>query len=250
MNAFGPNIGGIYQIKNIINNNRYVGSSAHLAARFRKHKNDLEAQRHHSRHLQNAWNKYGKDNFVFQILLLCPENDLLKYEQAYLNNGHCEYNIAVCAETSGRGIKRSKETCTKISKALTGKSLSQEHRKKIGNAKLGNTYRLGSKASDETKEKLRTSHLGHVPSAETLLRMSETHRAIKINTGRFGQGNPGHLGYKGGAPWNKGMTGVSEETSKKMSNSAISRSISEETRTKMRAGITAYWESKKQPEDL
>jgi len=78
-------ISGIYQIKNLINNNFYVGSSCHIKRRWWTHVNKLNNNVHHCQHLQNAWNKYGKENFVFEILDEIDEVDLLLVEQVYLD---------------------------------------------------------------------------------------------------------------------------------------------------------------------
>jgi len=51
-------LAGIYQIKNIINNHRYVGSSSDIYHRFDHHKSDLRHGKHHSQYLQKAWDKY------------------------------------------------------------------------------------------------------------------------------------------------------------------------------------------------
>jgi hypothetical protein len=50
-------ISGIYKIINKINNKYYVGSSKHI-----------------NPHLQNAWNKYGQNNFDFVITEECSSN--------------------------------------------------------------------------------------------------------------------------------------------------------------------------------
>jgi len=41
----------------------------------------LNKNNHHCNHLQNSWNKYGKDNFIFFIVEECPENERFVYEQ-------------------------------------------------------------------------------------------------------------------------------------------------------------------------
>lgn len=60
---------GIYLIKNKVNNKIYVGStSTGFSRRWSQHKTYLRGNKHHSRHLQNAWNKYGEENFEFSVL--------------------------------------------------------------------------------------------------------------------------------------------------------------------------------------
>ena len=59
---------GIYQIKNIINGKKYIGLSKNCENRFKKHKGLLKNNKHENIKLQNAWNKYGEQNFVFSII--------------------------------------------------------------------------------------------------------------------------------------------------------------------------------------
>lgn len=58
----------IYCIKNILNNKVYIGSSVNFNKRKNLHLHYLKNNKHHSNHLQKAWNKYGKENFVFEII--------------------------------------------------------------------------------------------------------------------------------------------------------------------------------------
>lgn len=96
--------GGIYQIKNVINGNIYIGSSNDiLGTRWKKgHIPDLIKGRHTNGHLQNAWNKYGQNNFEFSVIEECSdcsEENLEEREQWYFNNWAPEYNIV---KTAGR----------------------------------------------------------------------------------------------------------------------------------------------------
>lgn len=79
-----------------------------------------------------------------------------------------------------RTRKRSPETYTKISKALTGKKLSPEHCQKIGKLKIGNKNRLGLLHTEKTKEIIRSKKLGQKHSEETKKRMEATHRARNV----------------------------------------------------------------------
>ena len=66
------NTTGIYQIKNLINNKIYIGSSCSLKKgiknRWYWHINKLNSNSHYSSHLQNSWNKYKSSNFEFSVL--------------------------------------------------------------------------------------------------------------------------------------------------------------------------------------
>lgn len=56
---------GIYMIVNVINNKCYIGSTKNFRKRKYEHFKDLINNKHHSQHLQNAYNKYGKESFHF-----------------------------------------------------------------------------------------------------------------------------------------------------------------------------------------
>lgn len=75
---------GIYCITNIKNNKRYIGQSVNIKKRFYSHRYSLKKQIHINKHLQSAWNKYGRDNFKFEILKECSRDELNKYEIEFI----------------------------------------------------------------------------------------------------------------------------------------------------------------------
>ena len=174
---------GIYKITNVINGMIYIGSSVELKKRIAQHKSDLRNNRHHSPRLQNSFNKYGEENFVFEIIeeLDCDRETLREVEQHYLDkynsydrntgfninsfatggglfgednpmfgNGHLvagekngfygkkhsnETKATLSLLNSGLnsswfGRQHKPETKKKISKALTGREFSNEHKEK------------------------------------------------------------------------------------------------------------------------
>lgn len=102
-----PKVAGIYSIQNILNNKRYIGSTKNFYSRFHEHKYLLLNGKHHSKHLQNSFNKYGDSVFVFQILEICePIRDtLLLIEQKYLDLNP-EYNINKYASGADIGFNK------------------------------------------------------------------------------------------------------------------------------------------------
>jgi len=86
---------GIYKIVNILNNNCYIGSTVNFKSRTHRHKRDLERKKHHSTALQNAINKYGEDNFKFEIICYTPPERfyLEKMEQKFFTILNPDYNI-------------------------------------------------------------------------------------------------------------------------------------------------------------
>lgn len=76
---------GIYKIINTINGKCYIGSSININNRWGKHKALLRHNKHENIKLQNAWNKYGEENFEFVVVKECENEILLEEEQNYLN---------------------------------------------------------------------------------------------------------------------------------------------------------------------
>lgn len=133
---------GIYKITNIVNNKCYIGSAVNLSKRWTRHLHDLRNEKHHSSYLQRAYRKYGEASFKFEILFLCPSDDLIRLEQYHLDNYLPEYNIARIAG-SNLGIIRSLEYRIKQSKSQIGKKMSKEAKLKMS------AYQTGRKHSKE-----------------------------------------------------------------------------------------------------
>jgi len=94
---------GIYKIMNINNGDSYIGSSTQLNRRLNQHKRSLLNNKHINKHLQSAWNKYGEDNFKFEVieelehLSNLSKTTQFEYifnrEQYYIDNYNSKYNI-------------------------------------------------------------------------------------------------------------------------------------------------------------
>jgi group I intron endonuclease len=126
----------IYNIVNRLNGKFYIGSTENLRRRISRHLLLLRKGTHHSRYLQNAWNKYGEDNFEFIPVLIVSSSQVYHIENQLIKSMRPDYNVMVDV-FSHIGIKRSLETCQRISKSLTGKSLSEEHKNNVRKANLG-----------------------------------------------------------------------------------------------------------------
>lgn len=113
---FDIRIAGIYQILNIKNGKRYIGSSVDIELRWYNHRKELNEGIHHSPYLQSAWNKYGEDSFEFSVLQpIDPQiyekvelDKLIRTEEQYyldlfLPFGENGYNIAVKSNGGPKG---------------------------------------------------------------------------------------------------------------------------------------------------
>ena len=78
--------GGIYGIKNKVNDKLYVGSTYYFNSRFGCHRSLLRSNKHTNKHLQSAWNKYGENNFEFFIVeVLSDKTMFIIREQFYID---------------------------------------------------------------------------------------------------------------------------------------------------------------------
>jgi group I intron endonuclease len=108
----------VYKIVNIVNGKKYVGSALRVKQRWRDHTKSLNENKHHSIHLQRAWNKYGEENFIFSIIEYCDRDIMLVREQYWIDKleafGKNGYNMCPVAG-SALGVKRSEENKRKNS---------------------------------------------------------------------------------------------------------------------------------------
>jgi group I intron endonuclease len=196
------NMAVIYQITNMANNKYYIGSADSFARREWQHKYDLRRGVHKNPRLQAAWNKYGEEAFVFEILKEIPEgSSQLQVEETYLiqhvGSPSC-YNINQHAELSRLGMKMTVASKQKLSKNRTGKAAGENHyrygkkvapevREKIGAAQRGKSKAAGRKVTEAGRAKIRAnieagrSHmhwLGREHTQEARLKMSRPVLAI------------------------------------------------------------------------
>lgn len=77
---------GVYKIKNIINGKIYIGSSKDINKRWKQHLNLLKKGIHHSYKLQEEWDQFGENCFIFEILQIVDDEKHLKIaEQSWLD---------------------------------------------------------------------------------------------------------------------------------------------------------------------
>jgi predicted GIY-YIG superfamily endonuclease len=75
----------VYQIRNKVDGKIYVGSTKNFEVRKKQHINQLDSETHDNTYLQNAWNKYGENNFEFSILEEVELKEQFVKEQEWIN---------------------------------------------------------------------------------------------------------------------------------------------------------------------
>lgn len=169
---------GVYQIINRINGHRYVGSSINMSKRLGDHFSYLRCGRHDNPRLQRAFNKYGAENFYSKVVELCSEELLEPREQHYLDNWKPEYNIAKFAYAGMRGRKHSRASRRRMSEALKGRVLTEEHKARIAEAHRG---KIQAPHTEETKRKMSEAHKGKKHRSESIEKMRKVQSGKKLS---------------------------------------------------------------------
>jgi predicted GIY-YIG superfamily endonuclease len=114
----------VYKIENIIDGKFYIGSTINYKRRCKGHIYKLNKNKHKNPRLQNAWNKYGKDNFKISIIEEV-ETNILEREQFYIDlykpyDRLIGYNILKDVGFTWLDSNHSKKTINKIRKSKIG----------------------------------------------------------------------------------------------------------------------------------
>jgi group I intron endonuclease len=220
---------GIYAIEHIESGRRYVGSSINVARRLSRHVSNLNFNRHHSKHLQSAWNLYGERAFVFLLVARCSEDELLEFEQLEIDMNDSYENGFNCAKFSTapmRGRSQTEEAKAKMREShKSRKPISEETRENHRKAAIEREAKKKEKGfivSEETREKLRNKGIGREVSSETRQKISDANRGKTFTEERKRKISDAHKGKI-----------ISEEAREKISNANRGKKRSDEFRKKM-----------------
>lgn len=179
---------GIYAIRNKCNKNLYIGSTIQsFGTRWEQHRYRLKKEIHSNCYLQNAWNKYGKDNFEFIMLWITHDKNLMALriiETLYIHNLCPAYNMELypclgpfykrpVSEQTRKKLREvqlgktvSEKTRQKISDSMRGRVLSEEHRKNLSDSAK---KRKPKKWTETSKKKLSMSISGEKHAGSKLV---------------------------------------------------------------------------------
>jgi group I intron endonuclease len=213
---------GIYKITSP-SKKIYIGQSIDIEYRFKRYKS-LNSGVKKQILLYRSFIKYGVENHFFEVLCECEIFELNEkeryYQDLYSAIGSKGLNCKLTKSSDRKG-EHSLETKQKISKAISNKRIGYKHsdetKRKIGLAHIGNQYHKGRKMPNKTKEALlkknkgNTYNLGKKQTEETKLKISN---ALK--------GNKSCLGRK-----------LSESAKNKISIANKGRKITDDTKKKL-----------------
>lgn len=152
---------GVYRILNKENGMEYIGSTVKLKRRLNVHLWSLQVGHHSNRMLQEEWNKYGKEAFIFGVLEFVQSDtsapsrefvsSLRALEQCWIDKSFITgklYNTEPSAYSAkGRKLRHKRagtDVHREIARALGKQPKTPEHRAKIAEALRGNTNGRGN----------------------------------------------------------------------------------------------------------
>jgi group I intron endonuclease len=219
---------GIYRITNTVTGRVYIGSSyKSTETRMRQHLYYLCKGTHSNYRMQEEWNTFGKDAFIFEHLITFTgsHDELLSLEQSEINRAlpHA-YNILVEVRKNpmfnSEVRKKHKEHYTDEVKTMMAKRVKESwtaERKEKWLATMKEYW-----AIEENREKIRQKLKGRVVSSETRKKIGEASKSRKHSDESKRK--------IGDASRNRKF---SEESRKKMSETRKGRRHSEETKRKI-----------------
>ena len=158
---------GVYKITNLINNKVYIGSTtSSFKERFRQHRKYLRGNYHHSNKLQNAWNKYGSENFIFEVVEVTDKSTARTREGywiQYFDSFKNGYNVTLS-----------------VNGGVLGTKLTLEHKQRISKANIGNKNRLNLLHDQQTKESISMSVIRFNSSNSEAALKAKNNRRNKI----------------------------------------------------------------------
>jgi len=125
------------------------------------HFRELKCDKHHNIRLQRSYNKYGGENFVWEIVNVCHKDKCLDNEQYCLDFYKPDYNMSLSASSPMKGRKHTEET-----------------KKRMSEKRKGNKYRLGIKMSKEEKLVRSKARTGFKWSEKVKKKMSATAKRV------------------------------------------------------------------------
>ena len=197
---------GIYKITNKLNGKVYIGQSIDITARWRQHcnaKDDFSIHR--------AIQKYGPENFKFEVLLECPAEMLNVWERDMIALYDCISPKGYNLTEGGEGYKRSEETRLKMSKAaknrdyywMRGRYVSAETRQKLSNNNCNKDPEVRRKKAMAMRSKY--TKILQYDLNDNLIRewelISDISKSLNIKAGRIYNVLSGRQKTTGGYKW-------------------------------------------------
>jgi len=163
---------GIYKITNATNGKLYIGQSKRIDRRKREHLKKLVSNQHYNDHLQGSFNKYGLENFNFEVIEFCEDHQLDEKENYFIN----KYDSM--DREKGYNLKKGGNKI--ILSDYSKKKISETRKQRI---KDGSIKTVKIIFTDEIKRKISDGiKRSYKENPELLLCLSEARSTIHIKT--------------------------------------------------------------------
>jgi len=199
---------GIYKIQSIIKPERcYIGSSIDIHRRWSDHLLNLRKNIHPTPKLQSHYNKYGKNDLIFSILIGCDNEDLISTEQFFIDSHRPWFNVLSKAG-SNKGHRWTEEQKANLRDIrsrkphpMLGKHHTEESKQKNRNAhkniQKGKDHPMyGKHHSPDAIEKIKVARKLQTHTRKGIPQSEEAKKRIREKSIYFTTGN---------IPWNKGL---------------------------------------------
>lgn len=246
-------ISGVYIITCLVNGKYYVGESIDVFQRIKKHKEMLIGKRHQNIFLQRAVNKYGINQFSFELLEVYPQQVLKAMEHywCYWLNAHDDrygYNLRGTEPNDKLG-RPHQSSIEKAAAKNRGRKANPESVKKAMETRMKTIQDRGYYFSEETIEIFRKQKTGKkYPNRKKYSEESLKNRAEAAKKRGV---SPATLekfiaASKNPENWRKpGAYKHSEETKQKIREKRKQQVFSEETRRKKSKAMKEYYQNLK-----
>jgi group I intron endonuclease len=155
-------MGYIYKIENTINNKIYIGCTIQddVKKRWSLHKR-LAKKDKGCTALKSAFKKYGVDNFKFEIIIICFNEDCFKFEKEYIK----KYNTLVpngynISEGGGGGALFKGHHHTEETKTLLREKSKEYYRNPENRNNLGKKVKDGLQKSEKWQKAFKEGRIG------------------------------------------------------------------------------------------
>ena len=198
----------VYMIINKINLKKYIGCTRDYKKRWKRHISDSKNM-HKNYALHKAIQKYGVENFIFEVIEECTSIEVMKdREKEFIKDFNTFHGDGYNMTEGGDGVLSgavSQETRDKLSKSLKGRIFTDEHKKNIVIGLKNSKYKRPS-PSQETRDKLSKSLKGRIFTDEHKKNIGEANKGRKMSDYTKEQLRKSNIGKK-----------LSEETKAKLS---------------------------------
>ena len=173
---------GIYKLTHKDSGKIYIGQSKHLKRRLNEHRRceKSDDKKGSQSVVRRAIKKYSFDAFDFEIILYCQEGEYMNMMETKLIQFYdCLVPKGYNVRDGGNKVFMSEEGRKRISKANSGRIVSEETRLKLSES--GKKAYLNNPRGDEWNQKLSIALTGKKKSEEHILKISERRKEFIKN---------------------------------------------------------------------